>query len=300
MGESLMEKHHWTGEEPQSHIFFGFIYEIIDNKNSRRYIGKKQYVKANPQRRVKNRPSMRNSSKWKDYHWLESDWAFYTGSSKELNTAIHKDGKANFEFVILSQHDSRGSLHYAEIDTQVKKDVLRLKNEEGEFLYYNKQIAGVRFRPPSSHSEETIAKLKHHARTKHPMKGKVHPNKGKKLPQCAPKNPKAKGSVHVTNGVDNKWAKEGEEVPKGWRRGLTRSDKGRELTTKEMKARKEASKIATENAHQRLALKSGFKDYGNLVDYIVKSVKTRQELSKELGIGWTTVDRIRKRSTAND
>lgn len=248
--------------------------------------------------KVKRRPSDRQSDKWKDHHWKSAAWEKYTGSSKELNKDIKEIGKVFFTFEILKQCRSKGDLHYSEIEEQVSRDVLRFKLDGGEFEYYNKQIAATRFRPPDFHTDETKKKISDIQKENgHPMLGKVHPNRGKKLPQCAPKYCKARGSKHITNGVDNRWLIQGDKIPPGWRYGLTRLIGSRvgKLTDKELVARRAANVKAVESVHQKIADSTGFDDREDLVMYILYEAKgTRADIARELQIGWTTVDRIFK------
>jgi hypothetical protein len=176
----ISKDHHWGGVEADPDNYFGFIY-IIESRLGRKYIGKKQYfLSANRKQKITDR----QSSQWKDELWKESDWKTYTGSSKELNKDIRKYGKEMFLFTILRNCRSKGDLHYAEIEEQVKRNVLKEKSEEGEYIYYNKSIAAIRFRPPDFHSEESKKKMSNAKNgEKHPLFNKVgteNPSFGKK------------------------------------------------------------------------------------------------------------------------
>lgn len=103
---------------------FGFIYEIINTINNRRYIGKKQC-----QSRLKRKPLKGKKRNRIDY--IDSDWRVYTGSSNELNEDIEKYGKGNFLFKIIKTCNSKWALAYYEIKEQIDRDVL-LRND-----YYN-------------------------------------------------------------------------------------------------------------------------------------------------------------------
>ena len=124
-----MRKHHWIGRKPNPDKYFGFLYLITNNLSGRMYIGKKQYWKYKKKKKDK-----------------ENDWAFYTGSSAELNEDIHKHGRINFEFRIIKNYVSRGGLTYGEANQQHKRDVLTKPHKDGR-LYYNKQIGAIRFIP---------------------------------------------------------------------------------------------------------------------------------------------------------
>jgi hypothetical protein len=116
---------------------FGFIYEITNKVNGKKYIGKKQCCI-----RIKRKP-LKGYKRNRITH-CESDWKNYTSSSKELNEDIQKHGKDNFEFRIIKICGSKWELGYEEIKEQIARDVLR-KND-----YYN-GIINVRIgTPPKS------------------------------------------------------------------------------------------------------------------------------------------------------
>jgi len=121
-----METGHWLVNE-DVYLFenmFGFIYEITNKINGKKYIGKKQCL-----RRIKRKPLKGKSRNRIDHK--ESDWKTYTSSSKELNEDIIKYGKQNFEFRIIKVCGSKWELGYEEIKEQIAQDVLRRDD------YYN-------------------------------------------------------------------------------------------------------------------------------------------------------------------
>ncbi len=119
---------------------------------------------------------------------------------KILNKAIRINGKDKYVFTILRQCRSKGDLHYAEIEEQVFRNVLKATLKDGDYEYYNKSIAAIRFRPPEFHSEETKSILKQRIKDNgHPLE---HPNKGKKLPQCAPKECRSKDRSKISVRVN--------------------------------------------------------------------------------------------------
>jgi hypothetical protein len=134
-----MDTGHWLINEGV-YIFenmFGFIYEITNKVNGKKYIGKKQCV-----RKIKRKPLKGKTRNRIDHK--ESDWKTYTSSSNELNEDIQKYGKENFEFRILKVCGSKWELGYEEIKEQIERDVLR-RND-----YYN-GIINVRIgTPPKS------------------------------------------------------------------------------------------------------------------------------------------------------
>ena len=145
------DSHHWVGLRPDPSKFFGFIYSIHHLSTGKRYIGKKQYwfSAGKKGQRVKDL----NNPKWNRLLWKDSDWRFYTSSSKDLNAAIKECGKDDFEFTILSQHSNSRDLHYSEVEALVDADALVLVDEDGAYVYYNKSIPDVKFRPPTTVTE---------------------------------------------------------------------------------------------------------------------------------------------------
>lgn len=134
-----MDTGHWLINE-DVYIFenmFGFIYEITNKVNGKKYIGKKQCV-----RKIKRKPLKGKTRNRIDHK--ESDWKTYTSSSNELNEDIQKYGKENFEFRILKICGSKWELGYEEIKEQIARDVLRRDD------YYN-GIINIRIgTPPKS------------------------------------------------------------------------------------------------------------------------------------------------------
>jgi hypothetical protein len=134
-----MDTGHWLiNEDVYIHEnMFGFIYEITNKVNGKKYIGKKQCVRKIRRKPLKGKTRNRIDQK-------ESDWKTYTSSSKELNEDIQKYGKDSFEFRILKICGSKWELGYEEIKEQITRDVLRRDD------YYN-GIINVRIgTPPKS------------------------------------------------------------------------------------------------------------------------------------------------------
>ncbi len=118
---------HWTYNLEEKEIpntFYGFIYQITNTTNDRKYIGKKQSITILKRPPLKGRKNKRHVVK-------ETDWKIYTGSSDRLNEDIQKLGKDKFKFEILRFCQSKSELAYYEAKMQFDKDVL-LKEE-----YYN-------------------------------------------------------------------------------------------------------------------------------------------------------------------
>jgi len=104
--------------------YFGFIYLIVNKINNRRYIGKKNFI-------VKGEPH----GSWKDY----------TGSQLNLNSDIKELGKENFDFIILEVSTTKENLNIREKELQKLNDVIRLKDNTGKKIYYNKSVSNRKF-----------------------------------------------------------------------------------------------------------------------------------------------------------
>ena len=122
--------HHWVGRKPNPVKYFGFTYLITNLTNGRMYVGKKQYWKYAKRKQQK-----------------ESDWKVYQSSSKYVKEDIVLHGVKSFEFRILKNYKTRGGLVYGEANTQHKRDVLVKILNKNLRLYYNAQIAGIKFIP---------------------------------------------------------------------------------------------------------------------------------------------------------
>ena len=119
-----MDTGHWKVYGPLPENAYGFIYEITNTINNKKYIGKKQMV-----RKIRRKPLKGKKRKRIDY--IESDWKTYTGSSDVLNEDIKNLGMNNFKFNILKFCNSKFELSYFEAKIQFEKDVLLNEN------YYN-------------------------------------------------------------------------------------------------------------------------------------------------------------------
>jgi len=134
--------------------WFGFVYRIVELDTGREYIGKKQFH-SHTRKKVAGRKNRKRVIK-------ESDWKTYTGSSKSLNERMNEIGKDKYSFFIESLHETRGSLFYAEVEKQIKENVLREKLDDGTPKYYNRLIAGVKFTPPESTEIEDCANIENY------------------------------------------------------------------------------------------------------------------------------------------
>ena len=145
-----MDIGHWVlceGLEGTDELPYGFIYEITNITNSRKYIGKKQCQS------VRKRPPLKGK-KNKRHVTVETDWKEYTSSSNQLNEDILELGKDKFMFKILRYCDSKWELAYYETKLQFELEVL-LTNE-----YYNGiiqlRLGKRRGLPPFAGSQQDI------------------------------------------------------------------------------------------------------------------------------------------------
>ena len=119
-----MDTGHWKVYGPVPEDAFGFIYEITNLTNGRKYIGKKQM-----KRKIRRLPL--KGKKRKRIDFKESDWKSYIGSSDSLKIDIDTLGSNKFKFEILKFCNNKFELSYFEAKMQFDKDVLLDEN------YYN-------------------------------------------------------------------------------------------------------------------------------------------------------------------
>jgi hypothetical protein len=110
--------------------YAGFVYEIIDKVNGKRYIGKKFFWNKRKQPGKKRRIT------------IESDWRNYYSSSEEIKKLVKECGKNRFERHILSLHELERDVNYMEVKLQYTLGVLEKVDANGEMLYYNGNISG--------------------------------------------------------------------------------------------------------------------------------------------------------------
>ena len=104
---------------------YGFVYEIVNLTNNRRYIGKKFFTKAGTRQIKGKKKKVRLSSGWENY-WSSSD---------ELKEDVKKLGEDKFTRTILYLCKSRSECSYRETKEIFIRDALL--NED----YYNKWVS---------------------------------------------------------------------------------------------------------------------------------------------------------------
>jgi hypothetical protein len=110
--------------------YAGFVYELIDKVNGKRYIGKKFFWSKRKPKGKTRRVT------------IESDWRKYYSSSDEIKKLVKEHGGERFERHILSLHTLERDVNYMEVKLQYSLGVLEKVDENGEMLYYNGNISG--------------------------------------------------------------------------------------------------------------------------------------------------------------
>jgi len=108
--------------------YVGFVYEITDLSNDKKYIGKKGLVSKRKLPPLKGQKRRRVKI-------IETDWQDYTGSNDVLNQLVEEYGIEKFYREILHLCKSKSEMSYYEAKLQFETDCL-LKPEE----YYNEFI----------------------------------------------------------------------------------------------------------------------------------------------------------------
>ena len=111
---------------------FGFVYVITNTSTMQRYIGKKQFW-SNRTKRVKGRKNRK-------HYTIESDWKRYYGSCHELQADVQRLGVQHFARTIVALCPTKAALSYAEVEHQIKADVLTATMHDGAPAFYNGNI----------------------------------------------------------------------------------------------------------------------------------------------------------------
>lgn len=134
---------HWTYQgkpfTAASPDHYGFIYLITCRPTGRRYIGKKCFYHRLTRPPLSGRKRRRIAHK-------ESNWKTYFGSCAELLQDVKRLGPDAFTREILQLSLTKREHTYAEVEAQIKADVLTAKLPTGEYAFYNENILNRFFR----------------------------------------------------------------------------------------------------------------------------------------------------------
>jgi len=122
------EDNEFTSEMIEGHA--GFVYEITDLSNGKKYIGKKKLSSTRTLKPLKGQKRNRKVIS-------ESDWMDYYGSSEEVKRLVVENGPSGFRRRIIRLCKTTAEMSYYEMREQVVNDVL-LKPDE----YYNAFVGG--------------------------------------------------------------------------------------------------------------------------------------------------------------
>lgn len=123
---------YWEYNGPNVDVsdYFGFIYMMINKTNGMQYIGKRQFY-------TYKKGSMKRTG--------VNPWRNYSSSSSHVKDALANGDK--FSYVILGVFDSRAWLSYTEAHLQMVFNTLVERDSDGERLWYNNQIAPIKYIP---------------------------------------------------------------------------------------------------------------------------------------------------------
>jgi len=171
--------HHWIGMEEGP--YFGFTYLITNKVTGKRYVGLKRfYLWAGP---VGGYKCYDMESEWWDAKaWKPNNWREYTGSQKDLNAEIARGNVWDFRYEVLDMCKTVLDLHMSEVWHMVEWNVLEATDKNGDYLWYNKNIAGLEYRAPfrrcdviEAQAETMEAMRDYYLKPNLDIKGKVIP-----------------------------------------------------------------------------------------------------------------------------
>ena len=115
----------FTSDMIQDNI--GFVYEVTNLTNNKKYIGKKWFWSTRKLPPLKGKTRKRTVKK-------ESDWQVYYGSSEEVKLLVEQHGEDNFKREILRLCKTKGECTYYEAKLQFDFDVLLRDDYYNEFI----------------------------------------------------------------------------------------------------------------------------------------------------------------------
>tara|TARA_B100000768_G_scaffold130332_1_gene120933 strand:- start:7967 stop:8383 length:417 start_codon:yes stop_codon:yes gene_type:complete len=105
----------------------GFVYEITDLSNDKKYIGKKLFwsVRRLPPLKGKKRKRIKRT---------QSDWMNYYGSNETVKMLVENEGASRFKRNIIRLCKSKGIMSYFEAKEQFDREVLFSDEYYNEFI----------------------------------------------------------------------------------------------------------------------------------------------------------------------
>ena len=106
--------------------YIGFVYEITDSTNGKKYIGKKLISSVKKLAPLKGQTRKRKKC-------VQSDWEKYYGSSEKVKELV-ETRKSDFIRRIIYLGKSKGELSYMEAKEQFDREVLLTDDFYNEFI----------------------------------------------------------------------------------------------------------------------------------------------------------------------